>query len=290
MANQVKTQSTAEKLKQKAANIETQTQHPAEAPDQSAAPVEKGRTFKDLLNSPSVKARFDEILDQRAGQYLTSILSLYNSDKSIREADPVSVIQAAMIAATVDLPIEKNFGYAWIIAYYDKDAGKKIAQFQMGYRGYIQLALRTGQYEKINVITVYEGELVAWNALTEELVYDPDKRASDVVIGYAAYFKLHNGFVKTIYWTRDQVEKHRVRHNKAQDKQSMNKIWREDYDAMAMKTVLTSLLKRWGILSVEMQKAIVEEETEPERKEINPEFADIDYPFENVPDGEAAGR
>lgn len=274
MAN-VNTQSTKEKLQNKAAQSQSQDSN------NNQAPMKQGKTFKDLLESKSVKTRFEESLKQRSGAFMTSILSLYNNDKTLQSADPISVIQSAMVAASLDLPIEKNFGYAWIIAYNDYNTGQKKAQFQMGYKGFIQLALRTGQYKKINVIPVHEGELGSWNALSEELVYEPENRASDVVIGYCAYFELLNGFVKTVYWTKEQVERHRVKFNKAQDKNSLNKVWREDYDAMGMKVVLNYMLKKWGILSVDLQTAIIAEE-EPERKEVNPEFSDYDIPFENV--------
>ena len=271
MVNQVNTKDTKSKLLQK--------NEMANDKGQVSTPPKAGKTFKDLLEAPNVKSRFEETLKQRSGQFITSILSLYNSDQALKEAEPVSVIQSAMMAASLDLPIEKNFGYAWIIAYKDWKSGKTIAQFQMGYKGYIQLALRSNQYKKINVIPVYEGELTKFDRLTEEFELDYDKRKSDAVIGYAAYFELLSGFKKTVYWPKDQVEMHRQKFNKAKDKKSMNNVWRDDYDAMAMKTVLTYLLKKWGILSVDLQQAIINDETQ-ERKEINEEFADVDFPFD----------
>lgn len=272
----VNTSGTKNKLQQKAAAANSNQGNQVN----NQEPVKPGRTFKDLLEAPTVKARFEEVLNKRAGQFMTSVLSLYNNDNALKEANPLSVIQSAMVAASLDLPIEKNFGYAWIIGYKNWTTGEIIAQFQMGYKGYIQLALRSNQYRKINVIPVYEGELVLFDRLTEEFVLDYEKRESDAVIGYAAYFELLSGFKKTVYWSKEQVEKHRVKFNKAQDKQSKNKVWREDYDSMAMKTVLTSLLKKWGILSTELQQAIVAEEEDPERKEVNEEFAGVDFPFE----------
>ena len=271
MVNQVNTKDTKSKLQQK--------NELANDKNQAGAPVKPGKTFKDLLEAPNVKSRFEETLKQRSGQFMTSILSLYNNDQALKEADPVSVIQSAMMAASLDLPIEKNFGYAWIIAYKDWKSGKTIAQFQMGYKGYIQLALRSNQYKKINVIPVYEGELIDFDRLTEDFELDYGKRKSDAVIGYAAYFELLSGFKKTVYWEKDQVEMHRQKFNKAKDKKSMNNVWRDDYDAMAMKTVLTYLLKKWGILSVDLQQAIINDETQ-ERKEINEEYADVDFPFD----------
>lgn len=234
------------------------------------APSTQGATMKGLLASPSVIKRFEEVLGKRATQFTASILSLYNSEKMLQKSEPMSVISSAMIAATLDLPVDKNLGYAWIVPY----GGK--AQFQLGYKGYIQLALRTGQYRYINVTPIHEGELIKWNPLTEDIDIDFEQRESEVVIGYAAYFELLNGFRKTVYWTKEAVEKHRKKFSKS------DFGWKNDWDAMAMKTVLKNLLSKWGILSVEMQKAVIEENEpsdEREMKDITPEDDDntIDY-------------
>ncbi|MCY8462608.1 recombinase RecT [Bacillus spizizenii] len=227
---------------------------------QKSAPVQQqGATMKGLLSSPSVIKRFEEVLGKRATQFTASILSLYNSEQMLQKTDPMSVISSAMVAATLDLPIDKNLGYAWIVPY----GGK--AQFQLGYKGYIQLALRTGQYKSINCIPVHEGELQKWNPLTEEIEIDYEKRESDAVIGYAAYFELINGFRKTVYWTKAQVEKHKKKFSKS------DFGWKNDWDAMALKTVLKAVLSKWGILSVEMQKAVIEEYETRERIDITNE-------------------
>jgi len=206
-------------------------------------PGVQGTNIKSLLNSPAIKKRFEELMDKRAPQYMTSIINLYNSDSMLQKAEPMSVISSCIVAATLDLPVDKNLGYAWIVPY----SGK--AQFQLGYKGYIQLALRTGRYKAINVIEVCEGELKKWNPLTEELDIDFEKRKSDAVIGYAGYFELINGFRKSVYWTRDQIESHRKKFSKS------DFGWKKDYDAMAKKTVIRNMLSKWGILSIEMQDA-----------------------------------
>ncbi|PAY13882.1 recombinase RecT [Bacillus sp. 7705b] len=227
---------------------------------QKSAPVQQqGATMKGLLSSPSVIKRFEEVLGKRATQFTASILSLYNSEQMLQKTDPMSVISSAMVAATLDLPIDKNLGYAWIVPY----GGK--AQFQLGYKGYIQLALRTGRYKSINCIPIHEGELQKWNPLTEEIEIDFEKRESDAVIGYAAYFELINGFRKTVYWTKAQVEKHKKKFSKS------DFGWKNDWDAMALKTVLKAVLSKWGILSVEMQKAVIEEDETRERIDITNE-------------------
>lgn len=238
--------------------------------------------LKSLLNTPTVKKKFEQVLEKKAPQFMSSLLNLYSGDPNIREAEPMSIISSAMVAASLDLPIDKNLGYAWIVPFYDSKKGHKAAQFQLGYKGYIQLALRTGQYKGINVIPVREGELVKWNRLTEELELDLEGAKSEKVVGYCGYFKLINGFEKTVYWTKDEIESHRIKHNKMKDKKALNNVWKSDYDAMAMKTVLRNMLGKWGILSVEMQKAVLEDEQERELKDVTDDVEDdgpeiIDY-------------
>ncbi|KIL29905.1 recombinase RecT [Bacillus subtilis] len=230
---------------------------------QNSAPAQQqGTTMKGLLSSPAVMNRFEEVLGKRASQFTASILSLYNGEKMLQKAEPMSVISSAMVAATLDLPVDKNLGYAWIVPY----GGR--AQFQLGYKGYIQLALRTGQYKFINCIPIHEGELQKWNPLTEEIEIDFEKRESDAVIGYAAYFELLNGFRKTVYWTKAQVEKHKKKFSKS------DFGWKNDWDAMALKTVLKAILSKWGILSVEMQKAVIEDDEARERIDITDEMSE----------------
>lgn len=203
--------------------------------------------IKNLLNSEDIKRRFTEVLKDKAPQYMSSIINLINSDNNLMECEPMTVIASCMVAATLDLPIDKNLGYAWIIPY------KKKATFQLGYKGYIQLALRTAQYKSINVIRVYEGELKSWNLLTEELVIDFNNKKSDAVIGYAGYFELLSGFRKCVYWSREKIEEHKKKYSKS------DFGWNNDYNAMAEKTLIRNMLSKWGILSIEMQKAYSED-------------------------------
>lgn len=124
---------------------------------------------------------------------MASVLNLVSNDSYLSSVEPMSIITSAMVAASLDLPVDKNLGYAWIVPYRGK------AQFQLGYKGYIQLAQRSGQYKALNVIEVYEGELKGWNRLTEEFEFDQSGRQSNQVIGYVGYFELLNGFKKTVY-------------------------------------------------------------------------------------------
>jgi recombination protein RecT len=180
---------------------------------------------------------------------MASVLNLVSNDSYLSSVEPMSIITSAMVAASLDLPVDKNLGYAWIVPYRGK------AQFQLGYKGYIQLAQRSGQYKALNVIEVYEGELKGWNRLTEEFEFDQSGRQSNQVIGYVGYFELLNGFKKTVYWTKQEIERHKQKFSKS------DFGWKNDYDAMAKKTVLRNMLSKWGILSIEMQKATITDET-----------------------------
>ena len=213
---------------------------------------------KALIKSEAIQKSFNDVLKDKATSFTTNVLSLVNNDSYLAQSEPMSIITGAMTAATLDLPLDKNLGYAYLVPF--KNGNVQKAQFILGYKGYIQLAQRSGRYKALNVTPVYEGELISWNRLTEEIDFDPEKRVSDVVIGYCGHFELLNGFKKTVYWTKQEVENHRMKHNKARDKKTLNGVWASDYDSMACKTVLRNLLSKWGILSIEMQTAEIRDE------------------------------
>lgn len=211
-------------------------------------------SVKSLFERPDVGKRFAEVLGKRAPQFVTSILQLAASDKILAVADPYTVYNAAMTAASLDLPVNKNLGFAWIIGYKNNAKQTTEAQFQLGYKGYIQLAQRTGQYAKINCVEVYENQFKGWNALTEELDADFSLEGSGRVVGYCAFFRLLNGYEKTIYWSSEKVRAHASRFSK--NFKFNDSTWKTDFDAMAKKTVLKNMLSTWGILSVELQNAL----------------------------------
>lgn len=226
-------------------------------------------SVKGLMDSPAVKKRFEEVLCERAPQYMSSIVNLVNSDTNLKKCEPMSVIASCMVAATMDLPVDKNLGYAWVVPYKDK------AQFQIGYKGFIQLALRTGQYKAINVVEIREGELISWNPLSEEVEIDFTERKSNKVIGYAGYFKLLNGFEKTVYWSKEDMEAHAKKFSKTYN--FKNSVWQTDFDSMAKKTVIRNLLSKWGILSIEMQKAYTADNNTIKESILNEDTMEIDF-------------
>lgn len=212
----------------------------------------KHMPMKALVQSATVKARFEEVLKNRAPQFLSSLVSVVNDNRALQNVDQTSVLNAAMTAASFDLPVNPNLGYFYIIPY------GSTAQAQMGYKGYIQLAQRSGQYKRLNAVPVYEDEFGGWNPLTEELTYTPhfkDRDANDKPTGYVGFFQLVNGFEKTVYWSRQQIDNHRKRFSKSGGKNEPKGVWASDFDAMALKTVIRNLITKWGPMTVDIQKA-----------------------------------
>lgn len=208
-----------------------------------------------ILDGEKMRSRFDELLGKRAPQFISSIVSLVNADKKMQEAfyeSPMTIIQCALKAATFDLPIDQNLGYAYIVPF--KNKGVPTATFILGWKGMHQLALRTGAYKTINVVDIREGELKSYNRLTEEVDIrfeeDEEKRESLPIIGYVGYYRLVNGAEKTIYMTVKQIENHERKNRKGD---YMGKGWKDDWDAMARKTVYRKLIGKWGVMSIDYQ-------------------------------------
>lgn len=209
----------------------------------------------ELFRKESTRKRFEEVLGERAPQFIVSVLSLVNASHQLMEADPETIYGAAMTAAALDLPVNSNLGYAYIIPY------KKQAQFQIGYKGLIQLALRSGQYRIINSTDVREGEIIERNRITGVIKFawhDDSERESKPVIGYASYFELLNGFSSTLYMSVPEIKEHASNYS-AMAKRNEG-IWISDFDVMARKTVLKLNLSRYGLLTVQMEKAIVNDQ------------------------------
>lgn len=232
--------------------------------------------IKQLLDMDVYKKRINEIMGKKAAPFMASIVNVSNLP-SLKDSDPNSIISSAIVAATLDLPIDQNLGFAYIVPYNTKE-GKK-AQFQMGYRGYIQLAMRTGQYKTINAIEIYKGEIKRVNRLTGEIEFNDDEDLidRDTVVGYMAYFKLLNGFEKTLYMTKEEMERHAKKYSQSYSSQKKwvvdSSLWSTDFDGMAIKTVIKRLLSKYGILSVEMQNAISNDQAVM-NNEGKPEYVD----------------
>jgi recombination protein RecT len=222
--------------------------------------MENQLTVKNLFGKDEVRNKFQEMLGKRAPSFITSVLQIVASNKLLSNAEPHSVYHSAAVAATLDLPLNNNLGFAYIVPYNQKfkdDQGnwqsKQVAQFQMGYKGFIQLAQRTGMYQTISAAPIFDGQLIEENPLTG-FVFDFTKKKSEKIIGYASYFRLLNGFEKTVYSTVQEIEAHAKRFS--QTFKSGKGIWVDDFQSMALKTVLKANLSKWAPLSVDIQKAI----------------------------------
>lgn len=207
-------------------------------------------TAKGLFNQSNVKAKFEELLGKKAQGFMTSVLQIVSSNAMLSKADPHSIFHAAATAATLDLPINQNLGFAYIIPYNSREGCK--AQFQLGYKGFIQLAQRSGQFARISATPIFEGQVISENPLTG-YEFDFRIKPSGDAVGYAAYFKLLNGFEATLYMSVDEVKQHGQKYSKT----FKNGTWQTDFNAMATKTVIKLLLSRFAPLSIEMQKAII---------------------------------
>lgn len=222
-------------------------------------------TARNLFNSDQVKNKFQEMLGKRAASFITSVLQIVASNALLAKADPHSIYHSAAVAATLDLPLNNALGFAYIVPYnesYQDSNGKwnkrQVAQFQMGHKGFKQLALRSGQFKAINTTDVREGELKSRDRLTGqcefEWIKDEAEREKKPVIGYVNYFELLNGFSSTWYMTVAELTRHGKRFS--QTFQKDKGLWKDDFDSMCKKTVAKLNLSKNAPLSVDMQRAI----------------------------------
>lgn len=206
--------------------------------------------IKNLLSEDSVQKKIREVVGKKSEIFTSSIVQIVGNNKLLAKSDPKTVLNACITATTLDLPINQNLGFAWIVPY------KGQAQFQIGWKGFVQLALRTQQYERINVVDVYENQFKGYNSLTEEFEGDFSLEGQGEVVGYACYFKLKNGFEKFSYWSKQKVTQHAKKYSQSFGKSFSPWADKDQFNAMARKTVLKNTLSKWGIMSIQMQDAI----------------------------------
>lgn len=265
------------------ANNKIQTAVQQKAPE-ARAKQSINNMLSGILDGENMRRRFEELLGKRTPQFLSSLVSMINDNPDLQAAfysSSMSVIKSALQAASYDLPIDPALGYAYIVPF--KVKGKPTATFVIGYKGMVQLCLRTGAYKCVpDAVDVREGELVSYNRLTGEAVFnwieDEDARDELPIIGYAGYFQLKNGAEKTIYMTRKQIEKHERKNRKGE---YMGKGWREDFDAMARKTVIRRLCSKYALMSIEYQ-----DNADRNTMNLATALAQQDFPDTAIPEGE----
>lgn len=205
--------------------------------------------LKSALNTESIQKKFQEMLGKKSAGFMTSITTVVQNNDLLQKAEVNSIILAAAQAASLDLPINPNLGFSAIIPFNDKKANRCVAQFQIMRDGWVDLCLRTGQFEYIANEIVYEGELVEKNRFTDTYIFDETKRKSNKIIGYMASFKLVNGYRKTLYMTVEEAKAHGKQYS-----QTFKKgygLWADNFNAMALKTTLKMLLKKFAPKSIE---------------------------------------
>ncbi len=231
--------------------IITQAAQNQSAPSRKAS--SPANMMRSVLDNEATKKLLQDSLKENAGAFSASVLDLYNSDAYLQKCDPAKVFGECLKAVSLKLPISKQLGFAYVVPY------GNVPQFQLGYKGMIQLCMRTGEYKHINADVVYEGEYQGTNKLTGEVDLTGDK-VSDKIIGYFAYIETINGFKKTLYWSREKVTAHAKRFSKSFS--SKNSVWVENFDAMALKTVMRNLISKYGIMSIEMCNALSVEQSD----------------------------
>ena len=213
------------------------------------------------LTQDAVKDQINSIVGGKDGtRFVTAIVSAVNANPALQECTNPSILSAALLGHSLKLSPSPQLGQYYMVPFNDNKKGAKVAQFQLGYKGYIQLALRSGQYKKLNVLAIKEGELIRFDPLNEEievnLIENEVAREKAPTIGYYAMFEYTNGFRKAMYWSREKMESHAEKYSQGYKAKKGFTFWEKDFDAMAYKTMLRQLISKWGVMSIEMQSAL----------------------------------
>jgi len=212
------------------------------------------------LTADAVKNQINNVVGGKNGtRFISSVVSAVNNNPALQECTNQSILSGALLGESLNLSPSPQLGQYYLVPFNDKNKGK-VAQFQLGYKGYIQLAIRSGQYKKLNVLAIKEGELIHFDPLNEEievkLIEDEEAREAAPTIGYYAMFEYTNGFRKAMYWSKKKMEAHALKYSKGYAKKSGYTFWEKDFDGMAYKTMLRQLISKWGIMSIDMVSAM----------------------------------
>lgn len=225
-------------------------------------------TYKKLINNTLQDPK-------RAQRFIASISSAVATNPALQECDPGTILSCALLGESLELSPSPQLGQFYLVPFEDRKANRKVATFILGYKGYIQLAIRSGQYKRLNVLSIKKGELVHYDPLCEEievnLIKDELTREAAETIGYYAMFEYNNGFRKALYWSRQKMEQHALRYSKGYAANKGYTFWEKDFDGMAYKTMLRQLISKWGIMSIELRQA-VEADDAVINQDLSPEY------------------
>ena len=223
----------------------------------------KKPTFTMMISSDAYKRLINRSIGDpvRAQRFVTAITSAVSTNPELGKCDMPTIISAGLLGESLQLSPSPQLGQYYLVPFNDRKNGRTVATFQLGYKGYIQLAIRSGQYKKLNVLPIKKGELISYNPLEEEieveLIQDEGEREKAETIGYYAMFEYVNGFRKTLYWTREKMETHALKYSNGYRAKKGFTFWEKDFDSMACKTMLRQLISKWGIMSIDMQNAMI---------------------------------
>lgn len=217
--------------------------------------------FTAVINSDGYKRMINNTLGNpnKAARFVTAITSAVSTNPALAECDASTIVSAGLLGEGLNLSPSPQLGQYYLVPFNDRKNGRKVAQFQLGYKGYIQLAIRSGQYKKLNVLPIKAGELIRFDPLDEEievrLIDNEVERENAETIGYYAMFEYVNGFKKAMYWSKDKMYSHAEKYSMGFKAHKGYTFWEKDFDGMACKTMLRQLISKWGIMSVELEKA-----------------------------------
>lgn len=259
----------------------------------------KKSTFSVFMASDAVKNKINQMMSGKdGGKFITSLISLVANNPAIAKCEHSTILASALLGESLKLSASPQLGQYYIVPFNDTKNHRTVAQFQLGYKGYIQLAIRSGFYKKLNVLAIKEGELKNYNPLDETLevtlIEDDNIREQTETIGYYAMFEYQNGFTKTLYWSKAKMEAHAQKYSQAyrSDLQKGNtySFWSKDFDGMAFKTMLRQLISKWGLMSIDFQTAIqndmavISENGQPQYVDNDQEYIEAKPITENEPE------
>lgn len=233
------------------------------ATQNSLAKQDKKPKFSVMMQQDTIKKLVNNTLGdpKKAEKFTASIISAVAVNPSLQECDGGTILSAALLGESLNLSPSPQLGHYYLVPFKNTKANKTDAQFNLGYKGLLQLAIRSGQYKKINVLSIKEGELISYDPLDEDLkvqlIKEETERENAKTIGYYAMFELVNGFRKTLYWSKEKMEAHALKYSKGYAAKKGYTFWEKDFDAMAYKTMLRQLISKWGIMSIDMQTAFI---------------------------------
>lgn len=250
------------------------------AVNNSLAKTQSKPSFPAFIKSDNVLKSLEKTLgsNTRKNSFVSSIISAVSTNLELQKCDYSTIVNSALLGESLNLSPSPQLGHYYMVPFNDKKNGRVVATFQLGYKGYLQLAIRSGQYKKINVLAIKEGELIKYDPLEEtieiNLIDNEETRENATTVGYYAMFELVNGFRKAMYWSKNKMEAHATKYSAGYRAHKGYTFWEKDFDGMAYKTMLRQLISKWGIMSIELQTAFTNDMSFKQNADDEPQYFD----------------